>query len=172
MGPLNINLNTSQAKTSIPQFVENTYVKVRLEKIHASTVEGKGSILTMPFGVGNCINFDYTLVEPVPDQDGGTIKPGDFGSKIFDRVRLYDKNTPEDQITTRAPAEIGKRQDAFLGTGDKGNKQSKPERGEFVDVFPNMIGQVAFIKLRNNKDPQYSNQEITEFKFVGDVAGA
>lgn len=161
-GPLNITLDTSKVKTSIPQFAEQTYIKVRLEKIEQDHVEGKGDV----------VKFEYVTVDPAPSQDGGTILPGQLGSRIFDTVRLYGKDAAPGEIPVRAITELAKRQDAFLGTGDPDNKKGKPARGSLNEQAPQMLGQTAFLKMRNNRDPQYTNQEITEFKFPGDIAGA
>lgn len=160
-GPLNISIPTDQAKTSIPMFVEKTYIKVRFAKVQQDTVEGKG----------DKINFEFDLVDPAPNQDGGTILPGQLGSKIFKSVFLYGKDGAE-AAAKRAGTDISRILDGFLGTGDADNKKGKQARPAFgPDVVPNLIGQVCFLQMRNPTGDRTS-QDIASFTFPGDVAGA
>lgn len=160
-GPLNLTLDTSNAKTSIPFFIENTYVKARLQKISQDEVEGKGST----------ISFEFDLVDPAPNADGGTILPGGMGSKIFKTVYLYGKDG-EEAAKVRATNDISKILDGILGTDDAGNKKNKPTRPTFgAELVPTLIGQITLLKFRNPKGDRTS-QDIIGFTFPGDVAGA
>lgn len=162
-GPLNITLDMSDTKTQVPLFAENTYVKVRFAKLQQDEVENKGSV----------IKLEYDLVDPAPDQGGGTILPGQFGSKIFESIQLYDKNTKAgDPPPKWAKEKWAKRCDAFLGTGDPGNTAEKPVRPNLSpELVPQLIGQVAFLKFKN-KTGEYTGQDISASTFPGDVAGA
>lgn len=160
-GPLNLTLDTANAKTSIPFFVENTYVKARLQAIQQDEVEGKGPT----------ISFEFNLADPAPNQDGGTILPGQMGSKIFKTVYLYGKDG-EEAAKVRAANDIGKIIDGLLGTADADNKKGKQPRPAFgPELVPTLIGQVTLLKFVNPKGDRTS-QDIREFKFPGDVAGA
>lgn len=160
-GPLNLTLDTSNAKTSIPFFVENTYVKARLQRIEQDTLEGKG----------DTISFEFALVDPAPNQDGGTILPGAMGSKIFKTLYLYGKDG-EEAAKVRAANDIGKILDGLLGTGDADNKKGKAPRPNFgPELVPTLIGQTTLLKFRNPKADRTS-QDIIGFTFPGDVAGA
>lgn len=162
-GPLNLTLNTAEVKTQVPKFVEKTYVKVRFAKLEQEEVPNKGTVL----------KFQYELVDPTPDQDGQTILPGQMGSKIFDSVQLYDKNTKAgDPAPKWAMEKIGKRLDGFLGTGDKGNTKGKPDRPDLSpEVAAQLIGQLAFMTFKN-KTGDYDGQDIADIKFPGDMPNA
>lgn len=162
-GPLNISLNTDAVKTAVPLFPEQTYVRCRLAKVQQDHVEGKGDV----------IKFEYDLVEPTATADGSILKPGDFGSKVFETVQLYDKNTkPGEGAPKWALEKIAKRLDGFLGTSDLGNAKGKPARPPFnPELVPTLIGQEAFFKFKN-KTGEYTGQDIASVTFPGDVAGA
>lgn len=163
-GPLTINIPTANAKTTVPFFRENTYVKFRLGKVpEQDEVENKGSK----------IKFEWDLVEPTETQDGMQLKPGDFGAKVFDTVFLYDKNTPVGQIPERAISELSKREDALLGTGDPGNKKNRPSRPDFnAELLPQLMGQVVFLKFKNGTGEYSGKQDIVSFTNPQDVPGA
>lgn len=162
-GPLNLSAPTAQAQTAVPMFVENQYVKVRFKDVGQDEVPDKG----------NVIKFTFETVDPAPNQDGGTILPGGFGSLIFVQVQDYDKNTPKGGPMPKwATEKLAKITDAFLGTGDVGNKKGKPPRPDFGPaIVPNLIGQVAFFKFKN-KTGDFVGQDVSSFTFPGDVAGA
>lgn len=164
-GPLNIQAPTSTAQTAIPMFPEKTYVKVRFTSVGQDVVPDKG----------NVIKFEFDLVDPAPNQDGGTILPGQIGSKVFVNVQDYDKNTkPGEGMPKWATEKISKIMDSFLGTGDIGNKKGKPPRPNFgPEVVPSLIGQVAFFQFKNKPaDSGYTGQDVSSFTFPGDIAGA
>lgn len=164
-GPLNISIPTSETKTSVPQPAEGVYVKVRFSKLDQDSVEGKGDRL----------RFQFDLVDPTPNQDGGTITPGQMGSKFFYDIPLYDKNTAAGQPPPKWSQEkISRVLDGFLGTGDKDNAKGKPARPDLgPEVVPQLIGQVSFAKFKN-RTGEWASQgaEIQSFTFPGDVAGA
>lgn len=164
MGPLSINIPTSTAVTTVPFFRERTYVKFRLGKVpQQDEVEGKGSV----------IKFEWELVDPTEDQQGHIIKPGDFGSKCFDTVRLYDKNTQAGQVPERSISDLAKRTDALLGTGDPGNKKNRPSRPDFnAELLPALVGQVAFLQFKNGTGEYSGKQDIVSFTNPQDVPGA
>lgn len=163
-GPLNISIATDQTKTNIPMFVEKTYVKVRFAKVQQDSVPDKGDV----------IKFEFDLVDPAPNQEGGTILPGQMGSKVFVSVQLYDKNTkPGDPAPKWATERICKIQDAFLGTGDPDNKKNKPPRPPFnAELVPSLIGQIAFLQFKNGVGEYSGKQDVSSYTFPGDVAGA
>lgn len=166
-GPLNLTAPTESAKTAIPMFPEGTYVKFRLKEIGQDAVPDKGN----DAGV---IKFEFELVEPAPDQEGGTIAPGALGSKVFVNVQNYDKNTPAAPGVWPkwALEKLAKIQDGLLGTGDTGNKKGKPARQGFgPQLVPSLIGQVTFLKFKN-KTGDFIGQDVQSFTFPGDVAGA
>jgi len=162
-GPLSINIDTTATKTSVPFFVERSYVKVRFVKCNQEAVEGKGDAL----------KYEFDLVDPAPNQDGGTILPGQLGSKVFLTVTLYDKNSkPGDGAPKWATEKIAKIQDAFLGTGDQDNKKGKPARPPMnAECVALMTGKEAFFQFKNPTVDRTS-QDVSSFTYIGDVAGA
>lgn len=162
-GPLSINIPTSDAKTTIPRFDTTIYHKFRFAGAKQDSVEGKGDKIT----------FEYHLVDPAAAEGGGEpILPGAFGSKVFDTVFLYGKDTEKGKIPTWATTQIAKVQDGFLGTGDKENKAGKPVRPDLgPECVAQMMGQVAFLKFKNPTGDRTS-QDVTEIKFPGDMPQA
>lgn len=162
MGPLDISIDTTATKTVVPFYVERSYVKQRLAKCNVEDVEGKGKQ----------IKFEFNLVDPAPDQDGGTILPGKPGGFVFVNVQLYDKNTKDGSVPAWATEKIAKIQDALLGTGDVDNKKGKPPRPPLnAESVAMMIGKECFMQFKN-KTGEYTGQDVSSFTFVGDVAGA
>lgn len=160
-GPLNLTLPTGSAVITVPFFVEKTYVKVRFAKVSQETVPEKGDV----------IRFDFDLVDPAPNQAGGTILPGQIGSKLSKTVYLYGKDGAE-AAQARATNDVSRILDGFLGTGDEGNKAGKPTRPQFdATVVPTLIGQTALVQFRNPTGDRTS-QDISSFTFPGDVGGA
>lgn len=159
-GPLNLTVPTNETKTAVPFFMEATYVKVRFAKVSQDDGEK-----------GATIKFELDLVDPTPTQDGGTLRPGDFGSKIFVNQAMYGKDTPAGEIPKWASERISRIMDAFLGTGDPGNGK-KPDRPAFGPaIVPNLIGQVALVQFKNPTGDRTS-QDINKWTYPGDVAGA
>src|SRR5213078_62613 len=83
--PLDISLKLGGTKTAIPAFADNSMVVLRL----VSLSQQKGEKV-------NTLRFEYDLVEPATDSEGGQIKPGDFGSKVFENIALYAKADAKD----------------------------------------------------------------------------
>lgn len=161
-GPLNINLSTDTTTTGIPGFDPNTYVKMRFADVKKDPVEGKGDKLT----------FIFELTEPAASNAGGTITPGQLGSKVFHTIFMYGKDTAPGQVPTWAVEKICKVLDGFLGTGDPDNKKGKPVRPAFNDqLVPTLMGQVAFLKFKNPTGDRTS-QDVAELKFPGDMPQA
>jgi hypothetical protein len=161
-GPLNISLNTAEAKTSVPLFAPG-YVKLRLAKLSQDEVPDKGSV----------IKLEYDLVDPAPNTDGGTILPGQMGSKFFESIQLYDKNTKfGDPAPKWAVEKISKRIDALLNTGDAGNSKGKDPRPNLSpELIPLLIGQVMIAKM-NVRTGDYVGNEIAQALNPSEVPGA
>src|SRR6266446_7083577 len=85
--PLSISLNLSGTKTANPMVKDGEMVKLRL--VSLSQIKGDK---------GNSLRFEFDLVDPAPDTEGGTINPGAFGSKIFENVALYAKADAKDPL--------------------------------------------------------------------------
>jgi len=160
-GPLSISLDTDDAVTQVPVIADGKWVTLRLVSINQGNVEGKGAV----------VKFAWELTETAPDTDGRPIEPGAFGSKFFETVQLYDKNTGPGQPAPKwAVDKISKRMDALLNTGDKNNAAGKPVRpkltGEVVGI---MQGKVAKAKMKV-KTGEYSGNEIAEILHQDDWA--
>lgn len=159
-GPLDFSLPTGTTKTAIPRLVPDTYVKVRLAGIRSESGEK-----------GKTLHFDWQLVDPTPNADGGTIMPGQLGSKIFDTLYLYGKDG-EEAAKVRATEKVSKILDGLLGTADPDNKKGKQPRPEFTpELAPTLYGLTTLIKVRDPKGDR-TQQDIVSYTFPGDVAGA
>lgn len=155
--PLDISLNLSDAKVAIPVIKDGELVPLKLADLGVSTNEK-----------GKTINFEYELVNPAPDTDGGTINPGAMGSKIFENVALYAK--PDAKDPKWFEKRIASRIDALLGTGDKDNKKGKPQRPDLnAQLVPQLIGKVLVAKMRV-RTGEYTGNEIASVTFPGDIA--
>lgn len=156
--PLDISLNLSGTKTAVPMFQDGTMVKLRLQSL--SQIKGEK---------GNTLRFEYELVEPAPDTDGGVIQPGAFGSKFFDNIALYAK--PDAKDPKWFEKTIAQRIDALLGTGDPGNKKNKPVRPDLSpQLVPNLIGKELIAKMRVQNDDNYVGNRIQNVTYPGDIA--
>ena len=156
--PLDISLNLSGTKTAIPMVADNTMVRLRLVSL-SQTKGDKGSTL----------RFEYDLVEPAPDTEGGTINPGAFGSKIFENVALYAK--PDAKDPRWFEKVIAQRIDGLLGTGDEGNKKGKPTRPDLsAQLVPQLIGKELVAKMRVQQDDAYTGNRIASVTYPGDIA--
>ncbi len=156
--PLNINLDITDTTTGIPVIADGQIVKLHLEKVTQSEVEGKGSTT----------RWEYKLVEPAPTTDGTTLNPGDFGSTIFENIQLYSKegSARPDWFKER----IATRIDALLGTGDKGNKKGKPERPNLSgETVAKLIGQSMLVKMKVSAYEGRDRNEFAAVYFPGDV---
>ena len=156
--PLDISLNLSGTKTAVPMVQDGAMVKLRLVS------------LTQPRGEkGSSLRFEYDLVDPAPDTDGGTINPGAFGSKIFEQIALYAK--PDAKDPRWFEKNIAQRIDALLGTGDSGNKKGKPERPDLSpQLVPQLIGKELIAKMAVQQDDNFVGNRIKSVTFPGDIA--
>jgi hypothetical protein len=155
--PLDISINLGDTKTAIPAIADNTMVNLRLTNL--SQVNGDK---------GKSLRFEYDLVDPAPDSEGGTINPGSFGSKVFEHIALYAK--PDAKDPKWFEKRIASRVDALLGTGDKGNSKGKPSRPNFnAQLVPQLIGKVMVAKMRLRKD-DFGGNEIASVTYPGDIA--
>jgi hypothetical protein len=155
--PLDITLNLDDTKTAIPAIADNTMVSLRLANLTQVKTEK-----------GNSLRWEYDLVEPANDTDGGKINPGDFGSKIFEHIALYSRPDAKDPDWFKK--RIASRIDALLGTGDRGNPKGKPERPALsAKLVPELIGKTLVAKMRVRKD-DFGGNEIASVTFPGDIA--
>jgi hypothetical protein len=156
--PLDISLNLSGTKTAVPMVQDGAMVKLRLTSL--SQLRGEK---------GNSLKFEYDLVEPAPDTEGGTINPGAFGSKIFEQIALYAK--PDAKDPRWFEKNIAQRIDALLGTGDAGNKKGKPTRPDFNgQLVPQLIGKDLIAKMKVQSDDNFTGNRIVSVTFPGDIA--
>jgi hypothetical protein len=156
--PLDISLNLSEAKTAVPMVADNTMVRLRL----VSLTQIKGD-------KGNSLRFEYDLIDPAPDTEGGTINPGAFGSKIFENVALYAK--PDAKDPRWFEKVVAQRIDALLGTGDKENKKGKPTRPDLsAQLVPQLIGKELVAKMRVQADEQFTGNRVATVTYPGDIA--
>lgn len=155
--PLSVSLNLSDTKTAIPMVKDGELVVLRLTNLSVTTAEK-----------GKTLKFEYDLVNPAPDTDGGTINPGAMGSKFFDNIQLYAK--PDAKDPKWYEKKISTRIDALLGTGDKDNKKGKPQRPDLTpQLVPQLIGKTLVAKMRVRVG-DYTGNEIANVTFPGDIA--
>lgn len=158
-GPLDISLDLSNTKTTVPMVMEGHLCEWRFVRAGTKTSEN-----------GKTVVLEWDLVNPAPNTEGGQIKPGEMGSKLFENIALYDKNTPKDQVPEWANKRIAQRIDGVLGTGDLGNPKGKPARPVFnAETVTKMIGQtmVAKMKVRGG---DYVGNEFGQITFPGDIS--
>lgn len=156
-GPLDITLNISQAKTAVPMVADGHMCRWRLQKL--SSVKGEK---------GAQLKWEYHLIDPAPDSEGGQITPGAFGSIFFENIALYAK--PDAKDPKWFEKRIASRVDALLGTGDIGNKKNKPVRPDLTaETVSNLIGKelVAKMKVRTG---DFIGNEFGSVYFPGDIA--
>jgi hypothetical protein len=156
--PLSISLNLSGTKTAIPMVQDGAMVRLRL--LSLTQVAGDK---------GNSLKFEYDLLDPAPDTEGGTINPGAFGSKIFEQVAMYAK--PDAKDPTWFHKVIAQRIDALLGTGDEGNKKGKPTRPDLSsELVPQLIGKELVAKMKVQQDDNFTGNRIASVTYPGDIA--
>lgn len=160
-GPLDINLDLSKTKTTVPMVAEGHLCEWRFEKAGMKQAgEGKGNMITM----------EWKLTQPAPNTEGGQIKPGEMGATLFENIALFDKNTPTGQIPEWAQKRIAQRIDALLGTGDEGNPKGKPTRPAFnAETVSQMIGKTVVAKMKV-KGGDFPGNEFGTLTFPGDIA--
>lgn len=158
-GPLTFQLPTHETKTAIPVPAEGQWYRLRLVSIEQLTdEEGKASV-----------RFNSELVDPTPQDGGGTLEPGKFGSKINITVPLYAKADAKNK--TWYLEKISKIQDAVMGTGDPDNKKGKPVRPQLTqEVATQMQGAIFFCKNKHRVDNNGVDRcEPNEFAYPGDI---
>lgn len=156
-GPLTTNFNTKNVKTGKPIIFDGATVKCRFAGCTERTIEGKG----------NMLNFEYHTLEMVNDVDGKPLHPG---FRIYDRVYLYGKDVAPGTIPDRAIETVCKIQDAFMGTGDLGNKKGRPEREEWgQQAIANMLGKEAYIKVKAKLDGDNEGNDVIKRIALADM---
>lgn len=158
-GPLDISMNLSGTKTAVPMIAEGHFATFRLVGLTQQNSE-KGPML----------KWEYDLVNPAPNSEGGTIEPGKMGAKFFENVALFDKNTPAGTWPEWAQKRVCQRIDALLGTGDKGNAKGKPERPDLNSALvPTLIGKTLVGKMKV-RSGDYVGNEFSNVFFPGDIS--
>lgn len=156
--PLSIAIPTADVLVGIPLVADKSWAICEFKGVDEKPNE-KGMVLT----------FRWEIVEPAPSNQGKPIQPGALGSKVFDTVRLYDKNTPQGQFPEQSRAKIGLRQDACLGTGDPDNAKGKPPRPNFDDACVSaMLGKRAALKFKIDTFEGNTKNDVTEVMHIDD----
>lgn len=138
MGPLSLNLDITDAKTSVPMFSDGSLVEFELK-----------TIAEKPNEKGPALEFVFESVNPAPNTDGGTILPGQLGSKVFKTLYGYQKDGDSAKAQARMAQDIARIVDACLGTGDRGNIKGKPERPGVNEALAACIGKHIVAKIKN-----------------------
>lgn len=160
-GPLDINLDLSKTKTTVPMIADGHLCELRLEKVAQKQASDNK---------GNMVVFEWKITQPCPNTEGGQIKPGEMGATIFDNIALFDKNTPAGTVPEWASRRIAQRIDAVLGTGDEGNPKGKPSRPAFnAETVSQMIGKVMVAKMKV-KGGDFPGNELGTLTFPGDIS--
>jgi hypothetical protein len=160
-GPLDISLDLSKTKTTVPMVADGHLCEWRLEKVGTRQAgEDKGKMVA----------FEWKLTQPAPNTEGGQIKPGEMGATFFENIALFDKNTPKGVVPEWANKRIALRIDALLGTGDENNPKGKPVRPEFnSETVSQMIGKTVVAKMKV-KGGDFPGNEFGTLTFPGDIA--
>lgn len=153
--------NLSTAKSSMPVIADGHTCHTRFANLKKQTTE-KGDVLLL----------EVHLLDPVPTVDGGQIKPG---FPLFERLYCYSKDTPAGQWPESTITKLCKRIDAYLGTGDPGNKKEKPARPSIdptteegiAELGSLLIGKEAFTKVKA-KTGDYEGNEVSSTMFPAD----
>ena len=154
--PVSISMDLSDTKTTIPMIQDGHMCRWRLNTI--GQVGGEK---------GQTLVWEWHLVEPAPSTDGTTINPGDLGSKFFERIQLYSK--PDSKDPDWYKKRISQRIDALLGTGDRGNPKSKPERPALTpETVTTLIGKELIAKM-SVRTGEYTGNEFKTVTFPGDI---
>lgn len=150
-------IDLSSTKTAFPMIQDGQYAKFKLEAIKEGRSE-KGPFLA----------FEWHLVDPAPDTDGGQILPGKPGSKMFENIQLYAKPDAVDPEWFKK--KISTRIDAVLGTGDADNKKGKPPRPNLTpETVAAMTGQCLIAKMKVTTYEGTTRNEFASVSFPGDI---
>lgn len=155
-GPLSINIDLSQTKTAVPMVADGHLCRWRLVNLTGASTEK-----------GNVLKFEYDLVSPAPNIEGGIINPGEMGAKHFENIQLYAK--PDAKDPKWFEKKIATRIDALLGSGDAGNTKDKPTRPSLsAETVPTLIGKELIAKMAV-KTGEYTGNEFKAVYFPGDI---
>ncbi len=166
--PLSNTYDLSQAKTVVPLIANGTLCRLKLVNLTLDKTEK-----------GPSTKWEWEIVEPVPTTDGDQLRPGDFGSKIFENIQMYAK--PDAKEPTWFVKKIATRIDGLLGTSDPGNRKGKPARPS-IDLNPAnadsaipqlaqaVVGQQIVAKMSVSAFEGVERNEIQKVTFPGDVA--
>lgn len=145
--PLSISLNLSNVKNEVPTIADGHNCRCKFVGVKQIAKE-KGPMLT----------FEFQLQDPAPTTDAGQVR---VGFPLFENITLYDKNMVGEWSAEKTPdwasTKITKIIDAFLGTGDKGNRKGKPERPDLLDAVPAMVSKEAYLKVKVRSDGDGNN---------------
>lgn len=149
-GPLSISFNIADVKTGRPIIHDGATVRIRFAGLQETSNDN-----------GKMLVPEVHLLEKTTDVDGKDINPG---FSVRDRITLYDKNTPPDKYPDRAVQRICQIVDAFLNTGDPGNKKERPSRPDFnAETVALMIGKEAYIKVKAKVGGEYEGNDIVKY---------
>lgn len=157
-GPLDITMDTTNAVVAIPQPADGVMARWKIVKISKVLSKEQKPML----------KFEYDLVNPVASTEGQQIEPGKPGSKHFENIALFDKNTTPPEIPKWAITKVSQRIDAALGTGDKGNLKGKPERPGFPACADALIGKELIAKMKAQTG-DFVGSEFATVRFPGDI---
>lgn len=153
--PLSTSFDTTTVKVGKPTLFDGWQGKVRFVSCGEKTFEGKGTV----------ISFEYHTLDMASDIDGKAVNPG---FRVYDAIYLWGKDG-EAAVKERAVTKMSKIIDAFLGTGDIGNKKGRPQRPAFdAQTIANLIGKEAYIKVKVNTGERDGN-DITKYTALADM---
>jgi hypothetical protein len=150
--PLNISVNLSDVTTTVPLIVDGTMARVRLKNI--SQTERDGNPI---------LKWEFTLSEPAPTTDGLQLQPG---------FPLFVNFDISHEFLLQKMARF---MDAFLGTGDAGNKKGKPPRPQLnAETVTRMLGAEAVAKIivSKSKKSDYVGNDIATMTHLEDLVAA
>jgi hypothetical protein len=147
--PLNIHLDLSKVKTTLP-LIQDCMTKVRLKDVTESQRDG-----------ASVVKMEFVLVDGAPTDDGTTVGAGFPLFVNFDTSQVWLQQ------------KLAKFVDGLLGTADADNKRGKPARPDFgPELLPDLIGKEAIAKIviSRSKKSDYVGNDIASLTFLGDVS--
>lgn len=148
--PLNISLDLSKVKTTVPLIADGHMTRVRLKDITQQDRDG-----------ATIIKWEFALVDPAPTTDGATVNAGFPMFVNFDLSHEF------------LVQKMSRFVDGLLGTGDVDNKKGKPPRPQFdAQLASQMIGTegIAKVIVTRSKKSDYVGNDIQTLTFPGDLA--
>jgi hypothetical protein len=148
--PLNISLDLSKIKTTIPLIMDGTMARVRLKDVSQGDRDGH-----------TVIKWEFILVEPTTTTEGGNVGPG---FPLFVNFDLSQEWLQQ---------KMAKFVDGLLGTGDEDNRKGKPIRPQFdSELVARMIGTegIAKIIVTRSKKTDYVGNDIASLTYPQDLA--